>query len=618
VEQQLNYPNNLEDIEWLMDYLFRTTQDVINKGKKPEFHGLYEIIMSRPIIMKAIHNIKSNKGSNTPGVDNLNMQEDILEKKYKSLITKIQNRIKDYHPQKVKRVYILKSNKVDKRPLGIPTIEDRIIQECVRISIEPILEAQFFKHSYGFRPMRESSQALNRINYIINSTGYSWIIEGDIKGFFDNVNHNVLLKKLHKMGIHDNRVLMLIKQMLKAGVMNESAVNEIGTPQGGIISPLLANVYLHSFDTYIAREWEQKNTKFNYSDIASKNFALKKTNLKPCYIVRYADDWVILTSTKENAVKLKQRAEKYLKNELKLELSQEKTLITNVLQKRIKFLGFEIKGKRRGKKIITYTYADRNRLDSKMKEIAEETKKIRDISDANRVIGKIFELNSKIRGVLNYYKYASHISVQVSKYDSYLTMLAYRNLRKNNCVKAEWIISTEVDNMKSIHQKHQRLLPTVIKEEKKVAITCVAFVKWDTGYIKNPKETPFTPEGRLQYEKRTGKKASKRIVEQIFESAESYLSLRDDNGLYNFEYHLNRPYAYKRDRGKCRCCGELLTADTIHVHHINKALPRKVINKLNNLACVCKNCHELIHKSTPIGNSKCEKKINEFREKLKN
>ena len=130
------------------------------------------------------------------------------------------------------------AGKSEMRSLGIPTIIDRIIQECIRSTIEPILEAQFFKHSYGFRPMRDAHMALNRVTDIVHKTGYQWVVEGDIKKFFDNVNHRILLGQLWHMGIRDRRILCIIKEMLKAGIMGECESNTSGHPKVESFSPL--------------------------------------------------------------------------------------------------------------------------------------------------------------------------------------------------------------------------------------------------------------------------------------------------------------------------------------------------------------------------------------------
>ena len=165
----------------------------------------------------------------TAGTDGKTIR-DILEKQYPGVIQMVYNNLDNDQPQLLRRVWIPKPGKTEKRPLGIPAIVDRVIQEILRIILEPILEAQFFTHSYGFRPMRDAHMALERITDISHKTGYHWIIEGDIKGCFDHINHTRLIKQLWHMGIHDRRVLMIIKKMLKAGVMKEMTTTDLGTP----------------------------------------------------------------------------------------------------------------------------------------------------------------------------------------------------------------------------------------------------------------------------------------------------------------------------------------------------------------------------------------------------
>jgi RNA-directed DNA polymerase len=177
-----------QDLRDLLDYLYSKTKSVLSEDGKPRFKGLLEHMKSEITILTAIHNIKSNKGSETPGIDGESTREHILEKDYPEIIARVHQCFTWYQPKPIRRKLIPKPGKTEKRKLGIPVIIDRIVQECVKIILEPIMEAQFFKHSYGFRPMRDAHMALERTMKIVHATGYHWIVEGDISKFFDTVN----------------------------------------------------------------------------------------------------------------------------------------------------------------------------------------------------------------------------------------------------------------------------------------------------------------------------------------------------------------------------------------------------------------------------------------------
>jgi len=614
----LKAPENETHLRELLNYLYQESKQTKEKGLRPKFKGLLEVISSETVILTAIHNVKSNKGSQTPGSDGLIMQEDVLEEDYNMVVTKIQNMLKNYKPKPIRRKWIPKPGKDEKRPLGIPTIYDRIVQECVRIVIEPILEAQFFAHSYGFRPMRDAHMALERVTDLVHKTGYHWIIEGDISKFFDNVNHTKLIKILWNKGIRDRRVLMIIKKMLKAGIMNEIEENPLGTPQGGIISPLLANAYLDVFDQWIASQWEEKKTRHKYKNKNDKIKALRKTKLKPAYLVRYADDWVLITNSKRNAEKWKYQISKFLKNRLKLELSEDKTLITDVRKRPIKFLGFNYKiipGKAK-KGFVTKTRPDPNRLKAKVKEIHKEIKKLRKTPDKNQLIHQINLINSQIRGICQYYQAATWVNIDLRKYAIRLGYAAYKTLKPHG---GKWTPANHVDNLLSVHQEYTTQIPAIKHQDKIIGITNLSFIKWVKTRLKNQKETPFTPEGIKLYKKRTGKKPLlARADELLTLHLSKIIALGLTNKIYNFEYFMNRAYAFNRDKGKCRICGKEVKSYNVHIHHINPKLPMNEINKVPNLATLHENCHRLIHSNdNPEGlGKKIQNKLLYFREKL--
>jgi len=414
--QQFDSPKTETQLREILDSLYQQSKEVYDAGGRPAFKGLLEVMSAETTVLTAIHNIKGNHGSETPGVDFKTMRKDYLQKPFAWVMKDIQNAFAHFEAQPIRRQYIDKPGKAEKRPLGIPTIRDRIVQECMRIVLEPILEAQFFAHSYGFRPMRDTAMALERIKLMAHHSGYHWIVEGDISKCFDHIDHSVLIKRLYHMGIQDRRVLQIIKAMLKAGIMDECERNEEGTPQGGLISPLLANTYLDVMDEWVAKQWECKRTRYPYKAQDNKLLALRKRSiLRPGYLIQYADDFVILTDTRAHAEEWKNKLQEFLHNRLKLTLSKEKTLITDVRKKYIKFLGYEFKmvpGNAK-KGYISRTIPDRNRLKQKVDKIAEDIRKIPNHYSKEQLIDAINRVNSQVRGVIQYYQCCTWVNAAI-------------------------------------------------------------------------------------------------------------------------------------------------------------------------------------------------------------
>jgi len=614
--QKFVSPQTESELRITLDQLYAESKAKTDIGEKPSFRGLLEIISAEPTILTAIHNIKANKGAKTAGSDKEKMQEDILEKDYQSVISRVQNALKNYQPNDIRRVLIPKPGKTEMRPLGIPTIIDRIIQECVHIVLDPICEAQFFNHSYGFRPHRSAQQALVRVTYLTHNTGYHWVIEGDISKFFDTISHTTLLKKLYHMGIKDRRVLMIIRQMLKAGIMGEKGENPLGTPQGGIISPLLANCYLHAFDEWCANQWETKKTQHPYNKPDARFKALRKSsNLKPGYLIRYADDWVLITNSRRNAEKWKWLITKFLKEELRLKLSEGKTVITDIRKRPIHFLGFEFSitpGKAR-KGHITRIKPNKDRIKAKVKELHRYIKNIRKSPDTKTLLFRIERVNQIIRGIIEYYQAATWVYPALSKHADNLKYAGYKTLKR---LGGKWTSANKTMNLPHIHSLYTTQIPAITIDNMVLGLTSLGFCKWKKTLLKTQTETPYTLEGRKLMLERTKKRPlSARITELFSEKSLTAKTFLREKSIYNFEYWLNRAYAYNRDKGKCKICGDIVEPKELHCHHKDPKLPQSFLNKVSNLATTHKSCHLLIHSENNISylDSKIQKRILGFR-----
>ena len=386
------------------------------------FEDLMPKILSRENILLAYRNIKANTGSKTAGTDNLTIG-DIGRLPPDEVVAKIQFIVKGskhgYRPKPVRRKEIPKPYDPTKtRPLGIPCIWDRLIQQCVKQIMEPICEAKFSGNSYGFRPNRSVENAIARSYQLLQIANLHYVIEFDIKGFFDNVDHSKLIRQIWAMGIHDKHLIYVLRKMLTAPIRLENGVQIVpdkGTPQGGIISPLLANIVLNELDHWIESQWQYSPLCTRCKQPANGYRTAKKTGLKEMFIVRYADDFRIFCRTKEAAERTKIAVTQWLAERLKLEVSQEKTRIVNVKRHYSNFLGFKMKVHPKGEKQVVMSYiADKNLL-HKRRKLVEQAKHIAKPRKSYGEAGEIQLYNSMVTGMQNYYQIATHVNLDCSK-----------------------------------------------------------------------------------------------------------------------------------------------------------------------------------------------------------
>ncbi|HCQ6189571.1 TPA: group II intron reverse transcriptase/maturase, partial [Clostridioides difficile] len=322
------------------------------------------------------------------------------------IIMKVRSSLDNYQPKSVRRVFIPKSGSDKMRPLGIPCIWDRLVQQCILQVLEPICEPKFHNHSYGFRANRSAHHALGRVTSLINISKYHYCVDVDIKGFFDNVNHGKLLKQIWTLGIRDKRLICIISKMLKAEIDGEG-VPEKGTPQGGLLSPLLSLIVLNELDWWVSSQWETFQPKHR-----NKNgwfqYAKKHTRLKSGFIVRYADDFKIMCSTYEEAQRFYHSTVDFLNKRLKLEISPEKSKVVNLKKNSSDFLGFKIKVIPKGK--TKHGYVAKTDMNQKALKKAKTNLKLK-VKDIVRhtTTFQIARYNLAVMGMQNYYCVATNI-----------------------------------------------------------------------------------------------------------------------------------------------------------------------------------------------------------------
>jgi len=556
-----------------------------------QFRNLVELIQRPENIMLAYRNLRKNSGSKTAGVDKKTIS-DLNKWSDKKLVNHVQRKLDWYVPNAVRRVEIPKDNG-KKRPLGIPTIMDRLIQQCILQVLEPICEAKFFKRSNGFRPTHSAENAIAQAERMIQNIGCYYVIDIDIHGFFDNVNHGKLLKQMWALGIRDKKLLSIISAMLKAEVAG-IGFPEKGTPQGGIISPLLSNIVLNELDWWVASQWEEMPTKRNYVHRIYANGTPDKSNtiralrsytkLKECYLVRYADDFKIFCKKHSDAVKLFEATKQWLWERLGLEISPEKSKIVNVKRHYSEFLGFKLKVREKGKKpdgskryVIEAHVRDKalKKIRARSKEIIGQIRRTYDPKMEYRLIQKY---NSYLIGIHNYYCIATHVNLDIHEIAFDVKKSLYNRLKHR-------LQRTGSISNRYIQEKYGR--SREVRYLNGHAVVPIAYVQHRVPMDRENRVNPYTPEGRTEIHKN---------LAGLNLAVMNHL-MNTPAGQQSVEYNDNRIALYVAQKGKCAVSGIALDANQVDCHH-KKPLSLGGDDSYQNLIIVSDAVHVLIHSSS--------------------
>ena len=548
-------------------------QKVFDKLYKQSVNGksftkLMEIISNENNIKLAYRNIKSNNGSRTGGTDGKTIT-DIMDMETDEYVRYIQTRLKSYEPHEVRRVHIPKGDTDKTRPLGIPTIEDRLLQQCIKQVLEPICEAKFYNHSYGFRPNRSTKHAISRLYSLVQKNKLNYCVDIDIKGFFDNVHHPKLLKQMWSLGIRDKSLISIIKKMLKAPIKGEGIPTK-GTPQGGILSPLLSNIVLNELDWWISSQWETKRTSHTYSSYG-KYRALKNTNLKEIFIVRYADDFKIMCRTKRDAKRIFIAVKQWIKERLHLETSEEKSRIVCLNNEYSEFLGFKIKTRiKNNKRVVTSNMCDKAK-EKTIRELKEQVKKIK----KNPTAKNTNRLNSMILGKHNYYSIATQVNCDFKKIGYSLSKSLYNRLRK---------ISSDKGDKSETFMRYYGEYNFRTKYIAKIALFPIAGIKTKPPMNFSQDICDYTMGGRAKIHTNLFT-VDIRILRNLLTNP--------IQGQSN-EYNDNRISLYSGQGGLCRISRTPLKLGYMEAHHIT---PRSLegTDEYKNLALIHSYAHKAIH-----------------------
>ncbi len=573
IKKQKLRNNEYYDTQKIFDDLYAKSKD----GKK--FTDVMSIITSENNILLAYRNIKKNKGSKTRGT-NKNTICEMGEKAPQKLVEYVRYRLKNFKPHSVRRVEIDKPNG-GKRPLGIPTIEDRIIQQCIKQVLEPICEAKFYNHSYGFRPNRSTHHAMARALYLMNLKNYHFVVDVDIKGFFDNVNHGKLLKQLYTLGIQDKTLLCIISKMLKSEI-NGIGIPTCGVPQGGILSPLLSNIVLNEFDWWIASQWEFAKAKRPYKSNDAKQNALRNSGLKQIFIVRYADDFRLFCKSRNEADKIFEATKKWLAERLSLSVNTEKSKVINLKKEYSEFLGFKLKLRKKSNKWVVKSHIC-DKAKEKIKSNIKE--KVKLIQHGGETVENALKFNATVLGIHNYYEIATNVYIDFEK-------IAY-SIGKSLKIRLRQRQSSSGRKSETFLKYYGDFTGKVYYVDK-VALFPVSMVRTKPPMCFSQSICNYTEKGRATIHKN---------LLGIDDNVLQYLMTNPIIG-ESTEYNDNRISLYVGQNGKCGVTQNVLEIGSMHAHH---KIPKKIggTDEYSNLIMLNKDVHILVHATNEEIIKKC-------------
>ncbi len=555
------------------------------------FNNLYGIIIKQENIVLAYREIKRNKGSRTAGVNGHTIE--YWEKKTtQEYISYIQRRFQNFYPHKVKRKEIPKTNgKI--RPLGIPTMEDRFIQQCIKQVLEPIVEAKFHFRSYGFRPNRSTTHAISEFMRSVNHDKLYWIVDMDIKGFFDNINHGKLLKQLWTLGIRDKRLLAIISKILKAEVEGMGKPTK-GTPQGGILSPLLANVVLNELDWWLDSQWKSFDIEevepyyrkgYSYPERSCIYTQLRQTtNLKEISFVRYADDFKILCRNRKDANKVFHAVKLWLKDRLDLEINEEKSKVRYIGNSPSGFLGFTFIARKKGDKMVMHSHMTHEAQEEAIAKIKDSIREIK----RNPTNKNVSRYNSVVLGLQNYYQTATHISDDMANIDYKVHTFRYNQLKSIMTYSGE------------PSRTYKKIYKGYNYKKIFVANTCLFPIsavkhKYPIGFQRDI--CSYTPEGRQKIHDNL--KINMNILHYLMENPPENSSV---------ELADNRISRYSAQWGKCGVSNGILEIGKMELHHI-KPVSQGGTDSYRNLVWLTYDIHKLVHATDKLTIEKYLKKV---------